>query len=465
MQTTTEQQTASWIRRREQFVPRGIGTWAPIVVERAHGAEVWDVEGKRYIDFAGGIGTLNVGHTPELVVEAIKTQAEKLMHTAFAVAYYQPYIELAERLARLVPGDFAKKTLLLNSGAEAVENAVKIARVATGRSAIIAFENAFHGRTMMAMSLTGKERPYKVGFGPFAPDVYRAPYPYRYRCPCGGHPQWAPGTPWVWYPESKTRPTEETCPIESGEDLERLFATTVAASTVAAIIVEPVQGEGGFVVAPAEWLRTLRRICDREGILLIADEVQTGFGRTGRMFAIEHAGIEADLVILAKSLAAGLPLSAVVGRAEIMDAPHPGGLGGTYGGNPLACASALAVLDLFERENLVARARHLGDIIARRFAAMAARYPLVGEARGLGAMQAIELVTDRQTKEPAREQTSEILRRCLEEGLIVIKAGLYDNVIRVLAPLTIEQQLLEEGLNILERVVADVATYSSAQNH
>ena len=438
MQTTTEhkQRAASWIQRRERFIPRGAGTYAPIVADHAHGAEVWDVDGKRYIDFAGGIGTLNVGHTPGPVVQAIKEQAERLIHMAFAVAYYQPYIELAERLARLAPGDSAKKTLLLNSGAEAVENAVKIARAATGRPAIIAFENGFHGRTTMAMTLTGKERPYKVGFGPFAPDVYHARFPYRYRCVCGGNHQ--------------------ACPIERGEDLERLFATTVAANTVAAIIVEPVQGEGGFVVAPPEWLRTLRRICDREGILLIADEIQTGFGRTGRMFAVEHAGVEPDLILLAKSLAAGLPLSAVVGRAEIMDAPGPGGLGGTYGGNPVACASALAVLDIFAKEDLVARAGQLGEVIAQRFAALASRYPVIGEARGLGAMQAIELVTDRETKEPASELTSEIMHRCLDQGLIIIKAGLYDNVIRVLAPLTIEPAVLEEGLDTLQRVMAEV---------
>jgi 4-aminobutyrate aminotransferase/(S)-3-amino-2-methylpropionate transaminase len=431
-------QAATWHQRREQVVARGVAIYAPsIVVERAHGAEVWDVDGKRYIDFAGGIGTLNVGHTPEPVVRAIQDQATKLIHMCFSVASYPPYIALAERLTQLVPGSFPKKALLLNSGAEAVENAVKIARAATGRHAIIAFENSFHGRTLLALSLTGKPRPYKLDFGPFAPEVYHARYPYCYRCEWG------------------TDPTR--CPIESGADLERLFSTIVAPQSVAAIIVEPVQGEGGFVVAPPRWLRLLRQLCDREGIVLIVDEVQTGFGRTGRMLALEHAGIEADLVVMAKSLAAGLPLSAVVGRAEIMDGPGPGGIGGTYGGNPLACAAALAVLDLFEQQDVLGHTHVVGEIIRERFVALAERYPLIGEVRGLGAMWALELVRDRRTKEPAREQTSEIIHRCQEAGLIIIKAGLYDNVIRVLAPVVIEEELLQEGLDILERVLADVA--------
>jgi 4-aminobutyrate aminotransferase/(S)-3-amino-2-methylpropionate transaminase len=435
--TIAVSRTDEWVRRRRDAIPRGLATTAPVVVDRAHGAEVWDVDGKRYIDFAGGIGTLNVGHTPEPVVSAVKAQAEKLIHMCFAVSQYAPYIELAERLSVVAPGVFPKKTLLLNSGAEAVENAVKIARVATGRTAIVAFDNAFHGRTNMAMALTGKERPYKLGFGPLAPEVYRAQFPYRYRCSCGGHP--------------------ERCAIESGEDLERLFATTVSAQNVAAIIVEPVQGEGGFVVAPAEWLRILRRVCDREGILLIADEVQTGFGRTGTMFALEQAGVVPDMTVMAKSLAAGMPLSAVVGRADVMDAPGPGGIGGTYVGNPLACAAAMAVLDLFDSEEILARGRRTGEIIAARFAAMAERYSLIGETRGLGAMRAIELVTNRETKEPARLETSDILAACHARGLIIIKAGLYDNVVRILAPLVIEEALLNEGLDILEGAVAEVA--------
>lgn len=422
--------------RRTRFVARGVATYAPsVVVDHAHGGEVWDIEGNRYIDFAGGIGVLNAGHTPQLVVEAIQAQSEKLIHTCFSVAYYEPYIELCRRLTEIAPGSGEKKAVLFNSGAEAVENSIKIARAFTGRRAVIAFDNAFHGRTMMAMTLTGKDKPYKDGFGPFAPDVYHARYPYAYRCDCSGH--------------------EEDCDVESGRDLESLLEK-VGPTSVAAIIVEPVQGEGGFVVAPPGWLRLLRRICHREGIVLIADEIQTGFGRTGHMFAVEHAGIEPDMLLLAKSMAAGLPLSAVVGTAEVMDGPGPGGIGGTYGGNPVACAAALAVLDLFEADNLIERARYIGAVVADRFQQLTIGLDCIGEARGLGAMQAIELVLDRGTKEPAPELTAEILRRCHQEGLLIIKAGLYDNVIRFLGPLILSDQLLTEGLNILEQVMTSL---------
>jgi 4-aminobutyrate aminotransferase/(S)-3-amino-2-methylpropionate transaminase len=405
---------------------------------------VWDVDGKRYIDFAGGIGTLNAGHTPQEVVEALRAQAQDLIHMCFSVAIYEPYVELARRLAEITPGDFPKKTMLVNSGAEAVENAVKIARYATGRPNIIAFQNAFHGRTLMGMTLTGKDRPYKEGFGPFAPGVYHAAAPYEYRC---SDPEC-----------SHNIGGDAPCSVAAGDDVERLLATDVPPETVAAIVIEPVQGEGGFLVAPPSFLRRLRDICDREGIVLIADEVQTGFGRTGRMFAVEHADVVPDLVVLAKSLAAGMPLGAVVGRAEFMDAPGPGGIGGTFGGNPLACRAALAVLDLFEREDLPARAAQIGEIIFRRFGEMQQRYDLVGDVRGLGAMVAMELVRDRHTKEPAREESAEIIHRCHEAGLIIIKAGLYDNVIRMLAPLIISDALLEEGLDTLDRELSAVAT-------
>jgi 4-aminobutyrate aminotransferase/(S)-3-amino-2-methylpropionate transaminase len=435
MDTVTTSLAGEWIERRNRAVPRGLATYAnSVVVDRAHGAEVWDVEGRRYIDFAGGIGTLNAGHTPDAVVNAIRGQAEKLIHMCFSVAYYPGYIELAERLCDLMPGHFEKKALLLNSGAEAIENAVKFARAATGRTGVISFENGFHGRTMMALSLTGKERPYKAGFGPFAPDVYHARFPYRYRCECAAEPG--------------------ACVVENGADLERIFATEVAPESVAAIVVEPVQGEGGFVVAPPGWLRLLREVCDRHGILLIADEVQTGFGRTGKMLAVEHSGIQPDLVVVAKSLAGGLPLSAVIGKSEIMDAPEPGGVGGTYAGNPIACAAALAVLDLFKHEGLVERGRRVGEIVSARFNSMKDRYDLIGDVRGLGAMQAIELVLDRVDKIPAPEHTSAIMHECHDHGLIVIKAGLYDNVIRILAPLTIGDDLLNEGLDILEESVS-----------
>jgi 4-aminobutyrate aminotransferase/(S)-3-amino-2-methylpropionate transaminase len=331
--------------------------------------------------------------------------------------------------------------MLVNSGAEAVENAVKFARAYTGRKGVIAFHNAFHGRTLMGMTLTGKDRPYKIGFGPFAPDVYHAHYPYAYRCPrsnCvhnGG---------------------SEECCIENGKELEQLLAMWGSVREIAAVILEPVQGEGGFVVASPRFLRRVREICDREGIVLIVDEVQTGFGRTGEMFAVEHAGVEPDLMVLAKSLAAGMPLGAVVGRAEIMDAPGPGAIGGTFGGNPVACRAALAVLDILERDNLVERARDIGTVVFERFRAMRRRYPLIGDVRGLGAMAAIELVRDRRSKEPAKEETAEITHRCHDAGLIVIKAGLHDNVIRILVPLVVTNDQLREGLEILERELAAV---------
>lgn len=440
--STTSRSDEIWAER-ERWVPRGVSTYAHVVVKRAHGAEVWDVDGKRYVDFAGGIGTLNAGHTPPEVVQAIRQQAEELIHMCFSVAIYEPYVELARRLAEVTPGTFDKKTILVNSGAEAVENAVKIARYATGRPNIISFHNAFHGRTFMAMTLTGKDRPYKDGFGPFASGVYHAAAPYEYRCSDPACVHNVGG--------------EAPCSIESGQDVERLLADQVSPETVAAIVIEPVQGEGGFLVAPPSLLRRLRAICDRHGIVLIADEVQSGFGRTGRMFAVEHAGVVPDLIVLAKSLAAGMPLGAVVGRADIMDAPGPGGIGGTFGGNPLACRAALAALDLFAREDLPARARQIGETVFQRFSDMQQRFDLIGDVRGQGAMVAMELVRDRVTKEPARDETSEIIRRCHEAGLIIIKAGLYDNVIRVLAPLIISNELLGEGLDTLERQLSAVA--------
>ncbi len=437
--TSTSRSDAIW-EERNRWVPRGVSTYAHVVAERAHGAELWDVDGKRYIDFAGGIGTLNVGHTPELVVRALQEQAETLIHACFSVTIYEQYVELARRLAGITPGSFAKKALLVNSGAEAVENAIKIARFATGRPNVVAFHNAFHGRTLMGMTLTGKDRPYKEGFGPFAPGIYHSPFPYAYRCedPACLH----------------NAPDGNPCSVDQGDELERLLAEEVPASSVAAIIVEPVQGEGGFLVAPPIFLRRIREICDREGILLIADEVQTGFGRTGRMFAAEHSGVVADIVVLAKSLAAGMPLGAVVGRADVMDAPNPGGIGGTFGGNPLACRAALAVLDMFEADDYPARAEHIGGILFDRFNGMQRRYDLIGDVRGLGAMVAIELVRDRASKEPAAQETAQIIHACHSAGLLVIKAGLYDNVIRVLAPLVISDSLLRDGLDILEREVA-----------
>jgi 4-aminobutyrate aminotransferase/(S)-3-amino-2-methylpropionate transaminase len=421
---------------REQYLPRGVYTYHHVYPQDAHGAQVTDVDGNVYLDFAGGIGTLNVGHSHPDVVAAISRQAASYTHTCTHVMTPEPYIQLAKRLAQIAPGQGPKKTLLVNSGAEAVENAIKIARAATGRKAVISFENSFHGRTNLALALTGKLRPYRQNFGPFAGEIHTASYPYCYRA---GHS------------------LDEPCTCDWEESLERLFVTRVAPEDVAAVIVEPVQGEGGFVVPPPDFLPRLRRICSTNGILLIADEIQTGFGRTGRMFASEHYGLEPDLMLMAKSLAGGLPLAAVVGRAEVMDAPQPGGLGGTYGGNPVACAAALAVLDIYEREGLVARARVLGDMARQRMLQWQQTFPLVGDVRGLGAMMAMELVSDRGERTPAAAAAAAVLVGARERGLIIIKAGLYDNVIRLLMPLVTTEEQMTRGLDILEATMAAVS--------
>lgn len=423
---------------RERYVPRGVFTYHPVYPASGSGARIVDVDGRAYLDFAGGIGTMNVGHSHPAVVAAIREQAERYTHTCAHVMTPPLYVQLARRLAEVTPGAFPKKTLLVNSGAEAVENAIKIARAATGRTAVIAFENSFHGRTNLALALTGKARPYRAGFGPFAPDIYHVPYPYSYRCPRHGNGDGEQCDEWL-------------------AALERTFLTEVPAEQVAAIIAEPVQGEGGFVVPPQDFLPRLASLCQQHGILFIADEVQTGFGRTGRMWACEHADVEPDLLVTAKSLAAGLPLAAVVGRADVMDAPLPGGLGGTYGGNPVACAAALAVLDVFEREGLVDRAAALGAMAEARMREWRERFPLVGDVRGLGAMRAMELVRDRDAKTPATGEAAAILAEARARGLIVIKAGLYDNVIRLLMPLVTTDEEMAEGLDILEAALAAVA--------
>jgi 4-aminobutyrate aminotransferase/(S)-3-amino-2-methylpropionate transaminase len=428
---------------RERYLPRGVFTYHPIYPSSGQGARIVDVDGNTYLDFAGGIGTMNVGHSHPAVVAAIRAQVELYTHTCAHVLTPPPYIHLARRLAEITPGDFAKKVLLVNSGAEAVENAVKIARAATKRPAIISFENGFHGRTNLALALTGKVQPYRLGFGPFAPDIHAVPYPYSYRCPRHGAGD------------------RERCD-EWKDALERVFLTRVPADAVAAVIVEPVQGEGGFVVPPASFLPELREICTRCGILLIADEVQTGFGRTGRMFAVEHSGVQPDLMLLAKSLAGGLPLAAVVGRAEIMDAPQPGGLGGTYGGNPVACAAALAVLGTFEREPLVERANALGLMALERMREWQKRFQLVGDVRGLGAMVAMELVRDRTTKSPASGEAARLMAEARARGLLLIKAGLFDNVIRLLMPLVTSDAEMAEALDILEKSLATVSALPAA---
>jgi len=423
------------LERRRKAVPRGVWNTTPLFAARAEGAEIWDVDGNRYIDFAGGIGVLNVGHSRPEVVAAVRSQAERFTHTCFHVMMHEGYVAVAEWLNRRTPGTHDKKTLLVNSGAEAVENAIKIARAYTGRPAIIAFENAFHGRTLLALSLTGKVNPYKTGFGPFPGEIYRLPYPDPYRNPFG----------------------EGVDPVDGVmAALERLLATQVSPEQVAAVIVEPVQGEGGFVVPPRGFLSRLAAFCREREILLIVDEIQTGFGRTGRLWACEHEDIVPDLIVTAKSLAAGLPLAAVTGRAEVMDAPVEGGLGGTYGGNPVACAAALEVFRLFEETDLLDRACCVGNVVLKRCRVWQERFHLVGDVRGLGAMVAMELVRNRETKEPATKEADTIVRLAYERGLIVLKAGLHGNVIRFLMPLNIRDEHLQEGLDILESALTDV---------
>jgi 4-aminobutyrate aminotransferase / (S)-3-amino-2-methylpropionate transaminase / 5-aminovalerate transaminase len=422
------------LARRQEFVARGVASTMNVFAAKAHGAIIEDVDGNKYIDFAGGIGAMNIGHSRSEVTKAIAEQAEKFTHTCFSVMMYEPYIELAERLVKLTPGEFPKKALFFNSGAEAVENAVKIARWATGRPAIIVFDNAYHGRTLMTMTMTSKVKPYKYRFGPYAPEVYRAPFPYPYRM------------------NMTAQESIDFCI----QELERMFVGDVAPDQVAAIIIEPVQGEGGFMVSPPGFIRALKEVCEKHNILFIADEIQSGFCRTGRMFAVEHDGIEPDLMIIAKSMGAGMPISGVVGRAEIMDAPPPGTLGGTYSGNPVACAAALAVLDLFEMEDYAARSREIGHIITKRFLNLQERFPLIGDVRGLGGMAAMELVKDRLTKEPDSQAASDVLTAAHHRGLVLIKAGMYDNVLRILVPLSVTNEQLNKGLEIFEAALETV---------
>ena len=425
--------------RRQEFVAQGVASTMNGFGAKADGAISEDVDGNQYIDFAGGIGTMNIGHSRPEVTRAIAEQAAKFTHTCFSVMMYEPYIALAERLTKLTPGKFPKKAIFFNSGAEAVENAVKIARWATGRPAIIVFDNAYHGRTLMTMTMTSKVKPYKYRFGPYAPEVYRAPFPYPYRMNLS--------------PQQAT----DYCI----QELERMFVGDVAPDQVAAIIVEPVQGEGGFMVAPPGFLRALKVVCEKHKILFVADEIQSGFCRTGRMFAVEHDGVEPDLVIIAKSMGAGMPISGVIGRAEIMDAPPPGTLGGTYSGNPVACAAALAVLDLFEKQDYAARSREMGHVITKRFLSLQERYPLIGDVRGLGGMAAMELVADRETKEPDSQAASDVLAAAHQRGLVLIKAGMYDNVLRILVPLCVTEEQLTKGLDIFEASLETVARAES----
>lgn len=422
--------------RWQVAVPQGVGLVTPVFAARTRGATVEDVDGNRFIDFAGGIGVLNVGANHPEVVAAVQEQAAAALHTCTHVTMNEPYLRLAETLARIAPGSGPRKTLLVNSGAEAVENAVKIARKATGRTAVVAMENAFHGRTLLGMTLTGKASPYRDGFGPFAPEVYRAPYPYVYRSPFADDP--------------------DRVAREAAGGLERLIVHEIGPGHVAAVIAEPIQGESGFIVPPASFFPLLREICTRYGIVFIADEIQTGFYRTGPRFCIENWGVDPDLLLTAKSLGGGLPLAAVVGKAELMDAVHPGGLGGTYGGNPVACAAALKVIEIMDRDDYGARARHVGQVVRARFDDFQRRYPIIGDVRGIGAMVAFEMVSDRAARTPF-PRSAEVARRCYEQGLIVMKAGLWGNVVRFLAPLTISDDELEEGLGILEQALQAVS--------
>ena len=429
--------------RREAAIPRGLAHATPVFAAKAEGSVIEDVDGNRFLDFAGGIGCLNVGHRSPSIIDAIRRQLDKHLHLCFMVTPYESYVALAERLNELAPGNFAKKTLIVNTGAEAVENAVKIARAYTKRPAIICFNDAFHGRTLLTLSLTSKTHPYKAEFGPFVSDIYRIPYAYPYRAEKG----------------SNTK--------SFAQHLEDAFKRVVAPESVAAVIAEPVLGEGGFVVPPRDYFRLLHDICRKHGILFIADEVQSGFARTGKWFASEHFGLEADLLATAKSLGGGLPIGALTGHAEIMDAPEVGGLGSTFAGNPLSCAAALAAIETIEREDLPARSTAIGERFQRRASAWQNKWPVVGEVRGLGAMCAIEIVRDPQTREPADTETKAIAKYCYERGLITVTAGTFNNVIRILVPLVVTDEELDEGLDIIEAALAAVterkaATFSNA---
>ncbi len=420
----------AFLERRAAVLPRSVNGGIPICVERGAGATVTDVDGNQFIDFAGGIGVLNLGHVPAGVQEAISTQAAALIHSCFLVAGYESYVALAEALVAMAPGAFPKKAVLTSTGAEAVENAIKIARASTGRDAVVAFTHAFHGRTLLTMTLTAKHANYKKGFGPFAPEIYRAPLPYAYH-----------GTT-----------------VESATaSFRQLIEDEIGPERVAAVIIEPVAGEGGYIPVPAPFLRMLREECDRIGAVLIFDEIQTGFGRTGTMFACENSGVAADLLCLAKSIAAGLPLGAVVGRSDIMDGPLPGGLGGTYAGNPVACAAALASLELMREAGYLERAVEIGGIVNERFMQMHERHHIVGEVRALGPMAALEFVTDRATKAPAAAACEAVWRYAYEHGLITVRAGTHNNVIRFVAPLVIGDADLREGLDVLDAAIAAAA--------
>ena len=425
----------SLVARRQAAVARGVSMAHPVFIERAENALLWDGDGRRYIDFAGGIAVLNTGHRHRHVLEAVRAQLDKVTHTCFQITPYEPYVALCEKLNALAPGKGPNKTVLMSTGAEAIENAVKIARMATGRPAVIAFSGGFHGRTMMALALTGKVDPYKAGFGPYPAEVYHAAFPNA---------------------------LHGISTDDSLRTIEMIFKCDVEPGRVAAIIFEPVQGEGGFYIAPKDFVLRLRELCDRHGILLVADKIQSGAGRTGKMFAIEHYGVAADLYTLAKSLGGGFPLSAVVGRADVMDACGPGGLGGTYAGNPVACAAALAVLEVFEQERIFERAERLGEKIGKTLDALASRHLEIVEVRRLGAMIAFELGEGGDPQRPAAELTKKLTVRARELGLILLSCGIYGNVVRILVPITAEDAIVDEGLALLAKAASELLSDANA---
>ncbi|MFA9556231.1 4-aminobutyrate--2-oxoglutarate transaminase [Evansella sp. AB-rgal1] len=431
-------QSKELLERRKRNIPRGPFNTALTFAKQGRGAILEDVDGNRFIDFAGAIGSLNVGHCPPNVVDALKEQMNHYLHPCFHVMMYEPYVQLAEKLNEITPGDHHKKTFFLNSGAEAVENAIKIARKYTGRKAVVSFERGFHGRTYMAMSLTSKVKPYKYEFGPFVGETYKMSYPYYYRKPEG----------------MSNADVDKECI----QRLETFFLSEVSAEETAAIIMEPIQGEGGFVVPSKEFVRKVKEICEKHGIVFIADEVQTGFGRTGHLFASEYFGIVPDLITMSKSLGAGLPISAVTGRADIMDAPGAGEIGGTYGGSPLGCIAALKVIEMMQEEKLPQRANEIGKKVMKTFENYKNTYEEIGDVRGLGAMNAMELVKNKESREPNKELTQQIIQACIQKGLIIMGAGLYGNVLRILSPLVIVDSQLEEGLVILESVIDEYCT-------
>lgn len=430
MQRDAHFTNAALFARREAAIPRGVGHSHQVFIAKGLNAEVWDVEGRRYIDFAGGIAVLNTGHCNPTIIAAVKAQLDQYTHTCFQVLPYEPYVELAERINAKLPGDFAKKTLFLTTGSEALENAIKIARAHTGRSGIICFGGGYHGRTLLTLAMTGKVAPYKTGFGPFPAEIFHAVFPNA---------------------------LHGVTVDDSMASIEAIFKNDIEAKRVAAIVIEPVQGEGGFHVAPKELLQRLRALCDAHGILLVCDEVQTGAGRTGTWFAVEQSGVAPDLITMAKSMAGGFPISAVAGRAEVMDAAGPGGLGGTYAGSPLACAAALAVLDIFEKENLLQRSVEVGQRLTAGLKAMAVKHKAIGDVRGLGAMVAMEVFKNGDIKQPDADLAKRISAEASKRGLILLTCGTYGNVIRVLVPLTASDAILDEGLAIIAASIDAVA--------